>query len=300
MKYLVTGGAGFIGSHLSETLLKNGHEDHVLDNFSTGLRENVPTGAILHEADIRDFDAIAPLFKGVAVVFHEAALARVQPSIEDPRTSHEVNTTGTQNVLLAARNADVKRVVYAASASAYGDQETMPLVETMRPRPLSPYALQKYSGELLCELFSKIYKLETISLRYFNVYGPRMPSIGSYALAIGIFLGQRKRGEPLTIVPDGTQARDFTHVRDIVNANILAASSANVGNGEVINIGAGHKRTVLEIADLIGGPRVWIEPRIEPKAAEADNKKAKELLGWKPEVKFEDGIAELKTIFGIK
>lgn len=299
MKTVVTGGAGFIGSHITEALISRGDEVHIVDNLSTGKRENVHSDAHFHEVDIRDFDKLEPIFKGADVVFHEAALARVQPSIVDPRTSHEVNTTGTQNVFLAARNAEVRRVVLASSASIYGNQETLPFVETMRPQPISPYALQKLSGELIAELFAKIYKLETVSLRYFNIYGPRMPGEGAYALAIGIFLQQRKEGKPLTIVPDGNQSRDFTHVRDCVRANLLAADSTNVGEGEVINIGAGHRRTVLEIADLIGGERVWIEPRIEPKAAEANNTKARELLGWQPEVKFEDGIAELKQLFGI-
>lgn len=300
MKCLVTGGAGFIGSHLVEALIQEGHEVYIIDDLSTGSLENIPTGAIFHQKDIRDFDSIKPLFAGVEKVFHLAAFARVQPSIDNPRLSHDINTTGTQNVLLAARDNKVKRVVFASSCAIYGDQETMPLTETMEPRPISPYALQKLSGEELCGLFSKIYDLETVCLRYFNVFGPRMSSVGAYALAIGIFLTQKKQGKPLTIVPSGKQSRDFTHVYDIVKANILASRSQSVGKGEILNIGTGVEKTILGIADLIGGEKVFTEPRIEPQKFRADNSKAKELLGWEPKVKFEDGISELKEIFGVR
>ncbi|OHA06852.1 MAG: hypothetical protein A2934_00630, partial [Candidatus Sungbacteria bacterium RIFCSPLOWO2_01_FULL_47_10] len=243
-KIIVTGGAGFIGSTLVDELIAGGSSDvHVIDNLVAGKRENIHPKANFHELDIRDFDAIAPVFAGARFVFHLAALPRVQPSILDPRTTHDVNVTGTLNVLVAARDAKVKRVIYAASSSTYGDQDELPLREGMDARPKSPYALQKYEGELSCRLFSEIYGLETVSLRYFNVYGPRASSGGAYALVISIFLNQRKNGEPMTIVPDGKQSRDFTHVRDIVRANILAAESSKVGRGEVINIGGGKNHT---------------------------------------------------------
>ncbi len=299
MKTIVTGGAGFIGSHLTNALLERGFEVHVVDNLATGKRERLCPEAVFHNADIRDLQAIAPIFTGAELVFHTAALPRVQPSIEDPITANDTNVNGALNVLVAARDAKVKRVVYSASSSAYGDQEKLPLTEDMPAEPLSPYGLQKYIGELYCRLFNQIYGLETVSLRYFNVYGPGASGEGAYALVIGKFLDQRRRGEPLTIVPDGRQSRDFTHVRDVVRANILAAESPKVGQGEVINIGGGHNHSVLEIAELIGGPRVFIEPRIEPKHTLADISRARELLGWEPQVKFEEGITELKKTFGL-
>lgn len=301
MKSIVTGGAGFIGSHIVDALVERGDEVHIIDNFSTGKREHLNPHAALHEKDIRDFEAIAPIFVGASRVFHCAALARVQPSIKDPRTSHDVNSKGTTNVLVAARDAGVSRLVYSASSSVYGDQDTLPLHEEMEARPMSPYALQKYTGELSCRLFSQIYGIETVSLRYFNVYGPRQTTEadGAYATVIGIFLGQRAAGRPMTVVPDGTQSRDFTHVADVVRANLLAAESGKVGKGEVINIGTGKAYTINEVAEMIGGPTVWIEPRIEPKATLADITKAKTLLGWEPTVDFKQGIEELKKVYNI-
>ncbi len=294
MKVIVTGGAGFIGSHLTDALLERGFEVHVVDNLSRGKREDLNPKAIFHEKDIRDFEALSQIFSGVDYVFHTAALARVQPSIEDPLKYHDTNVNGTMNVFLAAKNAGIKRVIYSASSSAYGDQETLPLKEDMLVHPLTPYGLQKYIGELLGRMFWDVYKLETVSLRYFNVYGPRAALGGAYSLVIGKFLEQKKRGEPLTIVPDGTQSRDFTHVRDVVRANILAMESNKVGRGEIINIGGGRNYNMLELAEFIGGPTVFIEPRVEGKHSLADISRAKELLDWEPKVKFEDGIAELK------
>lgn len=298
-KVIVTGGAGFIGSHLTDALVEKGFEVHVVDNLSSGKRENVNPKAHLHEVDIRDFEELMPIFNGTEFLFHTAALPRVMPSIQDPRTTNDINVTGTLNVLVASRDAGVKRVVYSASSSAYGNQDELPLLEDMEARPLSPYGLQKYIGELQCRLFSKVYGLETVSLRYFNVYGPRASTEGAYALVIGKFLEQRKKGEPLTIVPDGTQSRDFTHVADVVRANLLAVASPKVRKGEVINIGGGRNRTILEVADLIGGPRVFAEPRLEPKHTLADITKAKELLGWEPTVILEEGIEELRILYGI-
>lgn len=293
-KVIVTGGAGFIGSHLTDALVERGFNVHVVDNLIAGKRENIHPKATFHKVDIRDFEKLTPIFSGATYIFHLAALPRVQPSIENPRETHDVNVTGTQNVLIAARDVGVKRVIYSASSSAYGNQETLPLHEEMPARPMSPYGFQKYAGEHLMRLFSLLYNLETVSLRYFNVYGSRAPLEGAYALVIGRFLVQRKNGEPLTIVPNGEQSRDFTHVRDVVRANIFAAESPHVGNGEVINIGGGRNRTVNEVARLIGGPVTFIEPRVEPKHTLADITKAYRLLGWKPEVRFEDGIEELK------
>lgn len=300
-KVVVTGGAGFIGSHLADALVLRGDQVHVVDNFSTGKRERLNPAAMLHEVDIRDAAALGPLFAGAEGVFHTAALARVQPSIRDPRTSHDVNINGTLNVLLAARDAGVKRMVYSASSSAYGNQERLPLEEDMVPRPMSPYALQKLVGEYYCRLFSALYGLKTISLRYFNVYGPRQTTAadGPYATVVGIFLEQKQSGRPLTVVPDGTQRRDFTHVRDIVAANLLAMESDRVGQGEIVNIGTGQNYSVREAADLIGGPTVFAAPRVEPRETRADIARAAELLEWRPTVRFEDGIAELKKFHGL-
>lgn len=292
-KVLVVGGAGFVGSHLTDKLVELGHEVHVLDNLSGGKKEQVNKEAIFHLADITKVEEIKPLFVGVDWVFHLAALPRVPYSIEHPLETNEANVTGTLNVLLAAKEAGVKKVIYSASSSAYGDQPTLPLVETMTAQPKSPYGLQKHIGELYARVFSLIYGLPTVSLRYFNVYGPRYNPEGAYALVIGKFIEQKKRGEPLTITGTGEQTRDFTNVKDVVRANILAAERDKVGKGEVINIGAGNNVSVNRIAELVGGEVVHIEARLEPQNSLADNRLAKELLGWSPEVNIEDGIKEL-------
>lgn len=299
MKVIVTGGAGFIGSHLTKALVEKGYDVHVIDNLSNGKRENVDPKAKFHKIDLRDFSKLKPVFSKAKFVFHLAALPRVQPSIKDPRNTNDHNVNATLNVLLASRDAGVKRIVYSASSSAYGNQKKLPLREDMTPQPISPYALQKYVGELYCKLFSDIYGLETISLRYFNVYGPGAPTTGPYSLVIGKFMEQRRNKKPITIVPDGKQSRDFTYVGDVVRANILAATSAKAGGGEVINIGGGRNHNVLEVAKLIGGQHVFIKSRIEPKHTLANITKAKKLLNWEPKVKFEDGISELKKIYGL-
>lgn len=301
-KYIVTGGAGFIGSHITDMLIERGDEAHIVDIFLTGKRERLNPKAVLHEIDIRDFQKLAPIFKDAAGVFHTAAQPRMQYSILEPQLTNDINITGTLNVLLAARDAGVKRVVYSASSSAYGPNNPMPLHEEMKPEPVIPYAIQKRVGEQYCEMASKFYGLETVCLRYFNVYGPRQTTAvdGPYATVIGIFLEQRKNGQAMTVVPDGTQRRDFTHVTDIARANLLAMGSPNVGKGEIINIGTGKNYSVLEVADLIGGKWQFAPARQgEVKATLADNSRAKELLGWEPKVKFEDGITELKQIHQI-
>ena len=301
-KAVVTGGAGFIGSHIADALLARGFEVHVIDDLSGGKRENVPEGAIFHELDMLDTAAITPIIAGAAAVFHEAALPRVQFSVDHPLEAHRANVDGTLSVLVAARDGKAKRIVYAASGSAYGDQETMPLVETMPANPVNPYGLHKYIGELYLRLFASVYGIETVSLRYFNVYGDRMDPEGPYGLAIARFLDLRAKGKPLTIVGDGTQTRDFTHVKDVVAANMLAMESAKVGKGEVINIGAGRNVSVNFLADLVDGgaaPRESMPPRVESHDSLADVRRAKELLGWVPTIALEDGIAELKKLAGI-
>jgi len=298
-KVVVTGGAGFIGSNLAEALVARGDEVHVIDNLAGGKREHVPAGAQFHEVDICDTDALLPLMRSADTVFHLAALPRVQYSIEHPRETNDANVTGTLNVLVAAKDAGVRRVVYSASSSAYGDQETMPLSESMPARPLSPYGLHKHIGELYCQVFSTVYGLQTVSLRYFNVYGKNQDPEGAYALVIGKFLKQRAEGVPLTITGTGEQTRDFTHVRDVVRANILASERDTVGKGEVINIGAGRNCSVNRLTVLIGGPVAYVPARLEPLHTLADTTRAKELLGWEPEVQLEDGIKELLTEWGI-
>ncbi len=298
-KAVVTGGAGFIGSHIVDELISRGFEVHIIDNLSGGNVDNINSRAELHTCDIRDLSAITPIISGSQYVFHEAALPRVQFSIENPIDTHNTNVNGTLNVLIASHNGGVKKVVYAASSSAYGDQVTMPLHEDMSASPLSPYGLQKHIGELKCRVWSKVYGLPTISLRYFNVYGPRASHTGAYALVIAKFLRQRSEDEPMTITGDGEQTRDYTHVRDVVRANILAATNMHIGNGEVINIGAGDSATVNRIAELIGGDTKHIPPRLEPKHTLADNLRAKNMIGWEPRITLEEGIEELKSLYNL-
>lgn len=298
-KAVVTGGAGFIGSHISRALLKAGYETHIIDRDPSFRRAMLPKEAELHELDIRSTEAIQKVMEGADVVFHTAAVPRVPYSIEHPVETTEHNITGTVSVLTAASRAKVRRVVYSASGSAYGTQKTLPLIETMKANPVNPYGLQKYVGELFAKLWSEIYGLETVSLRYFNVYGPGMDSDGPYALAIGRFLLARKNNQPITIFGDGTITRDFTHVRDVVRANMLAAESQQVGKGEVINIGAGRNISIKTLAGMFGGEIIYAPPRIEAHDSLADNTLARELLGWEPQVKLEEGIAALKKESGI-
>jgi len=295
IKVVVVGGAGFIGSNLTKALVKKGYDVHVIDNLNGGKKENVDAGATFHSLDICNLNDIKPVFAGASYVFHLAALPRVQYSIEFPAESNMVNVQGMLNVLIASKDAKVKRFIYSASSSAYGDQKTMPLKETFAANPKSPYGLQKYIGELYCKVWSSVYGLPTVSLRYFNVYGPGQNAEGAYALVIAKFFKQRSEDKPMTITGDGKQTRDFTSVHDVVSANILAMKSKSVGNGEVINIGAGHNHSVNEVARLIGGPVEYIPARLEPKNTLADNKCAKKLLGWKPLVSFKQGIEELKN-----
>jgi UDP-glucose 4-epimerase len=298
-KALVTGGAGFIGSNLVDELINAGHEVVIIDNLTTGKKENINPRAVFYEADIRNLETIKPLFQGVDYVFHLAAFPRVQPSIEDPVTANDINLNGTLNVLVAARDAGVKKVIYSASSSAYGDQEQMPLTEDMPTHSLSPYGLQKYVGELYCQLFSDIYKLPTVSLRYFNVYGKRQALSGAYCLVMGIFVRQRLNNEPMSIVGDGENRRDYTSVIDVARANMLAAESDKVGKGEVINIGRGKNFSVNELAAMIGGPTVNLPARIEPKVTLADNSLAKKLLGWEPTVDLPKWLEEYKKEMGM-
>lgn len=299
IKAIITGGLGFIGSNLAERLMNEGWEVYIVDNAANSNPERVPHGAKFFLHDIRNLAAMKKYFKEVQpdYVFHTAALPRVGFSIENPVETHDVNITGTMNVLIASKECgSVKKFIYSASSSAYGDQPIMPLVETMPANPKSPYGAHKYVGEVYCKVWSQVYGLPTVCLRYFNVYGPGQKDNGAYALVIAKFFKQFKEGKPLTITGDGNQTRDFTHVFDIVNANFLAAINQEIGAGEVFNIGYGSNKSINYVAELVGGkdyPKEYIEARLEPKDTLADNSKADRVLGWKPEIAIELGIEML-------
>lgn len=295
MKVLVTGGAGFIGSNLVDTLIKLGYDVSIIDDLSTGKEENINPKAKLHRISLHkaSVDELVDILNSTEIVFHTAALARVQPSIQDPVKYNEVNTNSIVNLLTACVKADVKRVVYSASSSAYGNATQFPTNEEHPTDSLSPYGLQKYIGELYCKMFSKVYGIDTVCLRYFNVYGPRMNFEGAYKTVIGVFIEQLKNNQPLTITNDGTQRRDFTHVDDVVNANILAAINHNTFAGEVFNIGKGSNYSINEVADMIGGEKVYGEFRLEPYETLADNTKARNILNWIPIKNLEDYIKTL-------
>ncbi len=301
-KTLVTGGAGFIGSHLVEGLVAAGHEVVVLDNLSTGARENLDPvrGSVRFvEGDVRDAAALRPLLQGVSWVFHLAALASVPRSVADPFSSHDHNATGTLTILLAARDAGVQRFVYSASSSAYGDTETLPKVETMPARPRSPYAISKYVGELYAETFQRLYGLETVSLRYFNIFGPRQAPDSPYAAVIPKFVTALLGGEPPVVHGDGRQTRDFTFVANAVAANLGAAQApaARVA-GQVFNVGCGDRTSLL---DLLGELRALIGARVaarhvEPRAgdvrdSQADIEAARRAFGYEPSVGLGEGLA---------
>lgn len=302
-KYLITGGAGFIGTNLAKHLITAGHQVVSIDNYVAGkFSDRVIPGVEYIEGDIRDLDFLVKVFQGIDGVFHTAAVPRMSYSVEYPLETNEINIVGTLKVFLAARDAGVKRVVYSASSSAAGGAGgDEPMTEEIKTKPLSPYGLQKMVGEHYARLFAELYNLETVSLRYFNVYGNYMDPNGAYALVIGKFLKQRKDNEPMTICGDGEYYRDYTHVDDVARANLLAMESINVGKGEVINIGNGHPYSVNELAKLIGGETINIPPRPgDPKRTEADNSLAKKLLGWGPSISLPDGIMALKKEWGIE
>ena len=291
---LVTGGAGFIGSHLVERLLRDGHQVHVIDNLSTGrllnlahLRDN-PNLAFV-DADIADPAAIAPSFAGVEWVFHMAALADIVPSIQQPMAYHRSNVDGTIAVLECARHAGVKRFLYTASSSCYGIPDVFPTPETAAIRPQYPYALTKNVGEQYAMHWAQVYKLPVVSLRLFNVYGPRSRTSGTYGAVFGVFLAQHIHGQPLTVVGDGTQTRDFTFVTDVVDAFVTAAASDVTG--EIVNVGSTNTYSVNRLAELIGGEVVRIPKRPgEPDCTFADTAKIARLLQWKPCVSLEQGV----------
>jgi nucleoside-diphosphate-sugar epimerase len=300
-KAIVTGGAGFIGSNLVDKLINMGVEVHIIDDLSTGFEKNINPKAIFHKIDISTLnpDLAWYEFKDTDVVFHLAALARVQPSIEDPIPFDKVNIGGTLRMLKLAHNLGVARFVYSASSSAYGNATKFPTPEEHSTNPLSPYGLQKYVGEQYCKMFSQVYGLDTVSLRYFNVYGERMSLEGAYKLAIPIFANQMLEGKPLTINNDGEQRRDFTYIEDVVNANILAATNPEDLKGEVFNIGNGDNYSVNELADMLGGKKSYGNKVIEPFQTLADNSKADLILNWKPKGSLPTWIKKYKKELGI-
>jgi UDP-glucose 4-epimerase len=295
---LVTGGAGFIGSHLTDALIAAGLRVRVLDNFVAGRSENVNPAAETVVGDVRVLDSIRPAFEGVDCVFHMAALPRVMLSIERPVETHLTNVVGTLNALIAARDAGVRRFVYSGSSSVYGEQPTLPLRESMMPNPLNPYALQKLAGEQYTRMFHRLFGMGTLTLRYFNIYGPRMATEGAYVTVIGVFIREKIAGRPLIIHGDGNQRRDFTHVRDAVRAN-LAAMDATVADGRALNVGRGENLSVNEIAEIVGGPVMHVGRRPgDARDTLADLSETRAALHWQPEIETPEGVRELMRLAG--
>ena len=294
---VVTGGAGFIGSHLTEALLKIGHSVTVLDNFKTGQRKNVslfennPNYRFV-ETDIADYQNILPYFQNGDWVFHMAALADIVPSMERPLDYHHANVDGTVAVLEASRKSGVKRFLYTASSSCYGIPDIFPTPETAAIKPQYPYALTKYLGEQMAMHWAQVYKLPVISLRLFNVYGPRARTTGTYGAVFGVFLAQKLAGKPYTVVGDGNQTRDFTYVTDVADAFIQAAESDITG--EIFNVGSGNTYSVNRLVGLLGGEVTYIPKRPgEPDSTFADMSKIRQKLGWTPKISFEEGVKRM-------
>lgn len=308
VRVLVTGGAGFIGSHLTEALLKRGHWVRVLDDFSTGKRENLifqetyPFLEIM-EGDIRDLSICKEAVKGIDYIFHQAALPSVQRSVEDPKTSHEVNTGGTLNILLAAREGKAKRVIYASSSSIYGDTPTLPKHEGMPSDPLSPYALQKYIGEQYCRLFYQLYGLETVSLRYFNIFGPRQDPNSIYSAVIPKFIDALIHNRSPIIFGDGEQTRDFTYIENVIQANLLAMSVDHL-HGEAINIACGKQTSLNQLLDILKRilksnlSPIYQEPRPgDVRHSLADIHRGREMIQYEPVVGVEVGLEKTAEYF---
>ena len=304
--YLITGGAGFIGSHIAEALVNKGERVKIIDNLSTGRIENIKSfidKVKFIEGDIRDFDLLKKITKDVDIIFHEAALPSVPRSIDNPIASNANNIDGTLNVLYAAKLNNVHRVVYAASSSAYGNSEVLPKTESMKPNPLSPYAVTKYTGELYCKVFYNVYGLETISLRYFNVFGPRQDPNSQYSAVIPKFIKAYLTGKPPVIYGGGEQSRDFTYIDNVVRANLLEASAKET-HGETVNIACGKRITVNQLAEII---RKEIGANLKPvhkserpgdvRHSLADITLAKNLIGYEPVVDVYDGLRRTINYF---
>jgi UDP-glucose 4-epimerase len=308
--YLVTGGSGFIGSHLVQSLLERGDRVRVLDNLATGRRSNLAgleQDIDLHTASIADIDAVERAMQGIDYVLHHAAIPSVLRSVEQPRECHDVNVTGTFNILQAALQANVQKVVFAASSSVYGNTDTALKHERMPHDPLSPYALAKLTGEYYCHLFSQLYGLPTVALRYFNIFGPRQDPTSIYSAVIPLFISKMLRGEAPTINGDGRQTRDFTYVANVVAANLLACEAAPPANGQVMNIACGQAYSLLDLVALLNALLgTSIRPiHAPPQAGDirhslAAIERANELIGYSPVVEFAEGlkhtIASLQTV----
>jgi nucleoside-diphosphate-sugar epimerase len=301
--YLITGGAGFIGSNIAAELLRRGEKVRIIDNFSTGKRENIErfiNDIELIEGDLRNIEDAKKAVNGIEYILHQAALSSVPRSVVDPISSNASNIDGTLNLLVAARDAGVERVVIAASSSAYGDTEILPKVEDMVPNPLSPYAVTKYVEELYGKVFSKVYGLETVSLRYFNVFGPRQDPNSQYAAVIPKFITKMLKSESPVIYGDGEQSRDFTYIDNVVEANILAATSEKVGHSEIINIACGKRislnQLVKKINEILGTDirPIYDKPRIgDVKHSLASIEKAERLLGYHVKVSLDEGLRKV-------
>jgi len=299
-KVLVTGGAGFIGSHLVDRLIQDGHEVIVFDNLSSGRKENLHKQAELLEIDVSDWDLVSETMGKVkpTYVFHLAAIPLVPMSVKDPVSTSRANILGSVNIFKAAADTNVRRVIFASSSSVYGNQKTLPFVETMHAEPQSPYALQKLVGEQFAILFSTLYELPVVSLRYFNVYGPRIDLGSGYSLVIGKFLSQEAEGKPMTIFGDGDQTRDFCYVDDVVEATIQSMKSDKVKGGEVINIGSERSYSINEVSKYIGEEVTYLPARAgDVLHTKADIKMAQELLRWQPKIDLKEGIENTKRWF---
>ena len=295
MKCLVTGGAGFVGSHIVDSLLAKGHEVVVIDNESSEVHDHFYFNdkATYHKLDIADYQATRSVYDGVDYVFHCAAESRIQPAILNPLLAIRTNTLGTGTVLQCSREAGVKKIMYSSTSSGYGLVNEPPLNETMPDDCLNPYSVSKVSGEKLCKMYNDLFGVKTVIFRYFNVYGHREPLKGVYAPVVGLFLRQHRAGQPLTIVPDGTQRRDFTHVEDVVQANLLAMEVDHEHYGEVFNVGTGTNHSVLELAAMISDNTVEVEARIgEAYITLANNQKIRDVLGWAPTKHIGDYVKE--------
>ena len=304
MRALVTGGAGFIGSHIAQRMVEAGHEVVVLDNFFSGSRANIEAigrDVRVVEGDVRNLATVEECAAGCDVVFHEAAIVSVPYSVENPQESHDVNIQGTLNVLQAARTAGTRRVVFASSAAIYGEEPTLPKTEAMRPEPMSPYGVEKLTGEHYLATWSKLFGIETVALRYFNVFGPRQDPKSAYSGVISIFVDRILAGKPITFFGDGSQSRDFVFVANVVDANILAATREGA-SGKAFNVACGKRTTLLELATLIerAADRTVTRSFAESRAGDikdsvADITRAQTELGYAPGVDVEDGLKQLVT-----
>jgi UDP-N-acetylglucosamine/UDP-N-acetyl-alpha-D-glucosaminouronate 4-epimerase len=299
MKVLVTGGGGFIGSNLARALVERGDDVRVLDNFSTGNRANLAELANeveMVEGELRSYERVHAATRGVEVVFHQGALPSVPRSVQDPLTTSAVNVEGTLNVLLAARDEGIRRVVFASSSSVYGNSNELPRVETQNPDPISPYGVSKLAAERYCVSFARVYPLETVALRYFNVFGPNQDPTSQYAAVVPRFITAIADGQAVPIYGDGEQRRDFTYVTNVVEANLLAADAGNV-NGTVLNVATGRATTVNELAEAIGSMlglpverEAYPERTGDVRDSWADVTRARELLGWEPRIALDEGL----------